>query len=47
VHPRILALLLLGAAQDPQQTFRTATEVVEVDVRVTDKAGIRHRTDRR
>jgi VWFA-related protein len=39
MHPRILALLLLAAAQDQQQTFRTATEVVEVDVRVTDKAG--------
>jgi VWFA-related protein len=30
---------LIGTAQEPQQTFRTATEVVEVDVRVVDKAG--------
>ena len=30
---------LIGTAQEPQQTFRTATEVVEVDVRVADKAG--------
>src|SRR5438105_2590172 len=35
----ILALLLIAAAQDPRQTFRSATELVEVDVRVADKNG--------
>src|SRR6186713_623790 len=30
---------LIGTAQAQQQTFRAATEVVEVDVRVVDKAG--------
>lgn len=39
MHAGILALLLIAAAQDQRQTFRTATELVEVDVRVADKDG--------
>jgi VWFA-related protein len=34
-----LVLLLIAAAQDPRQTFRSATELVEVDVRVVGKDG--------
>jgi hypothetical protein len=30
---------LNGSAQDQRQTFRSATELVEVDVRVADKDG--------
>src|SRR2546423_7851785 len=39
MRSRMLALLLIAAAQDPRQTFRSSTELVEVDVRVADKDG--------
>src|SRR4051794_9960491 len=35
----ILGFLLIAVAQDPRQTFRSTTELVEVDVRVADKDG--------